>query len=219
VEVTAPDGRSIASRSTEIPAASYMNVDDGTGHTGASVLVPFPLDGNYSIKVVPKPGASPNDTYTLTVTRVGITTIVAENVKLQDIPLKPYSVTVLQRIAIAIRPDDEPQEQPPTINLKSHGKIPVVILSNAFFNASGSLDRNSLTFGRTGNEQSLAFCKTGEEDLNGTDVDGESLPALVCHFNIQQTGFLVGDTVGVLKGKTLNGIPFTGSGPVIVIQK
>jgi len=90
------------------------------------------------------------------------------------------------------------------INPRSRGKIPVTILSTATFNALTGIDTNSLTFGRTGNEQSLAFCNGGE------DVNGDGLADLVCHFNTQATGFQSGDTIAYLKGMTLGGTPIVG---------
>lgn len=55
------------------------------------------------------------------------------------------------------------------INTKSRGKIPVAILSARDFNASSQIDLNSLTFGRTGNELSLALCR-GAADATETDL-------------------------------------------------
>jgi hypothetical protein len=45
-----------------------------------------------------------------------------------------------------------------SINTKSRGKIPVAVLSTATFDASTRIDPASLTFGRTGNEDSLSHC-------------------------------------------------------------
>jgi hypothetical protein len=108
-------------------------------------------------------------------------------------------------IASATRPIDvnidiKPGSRENSINRKSEGKIPVAILSTREFNAPARVDRTSLTFGRTGDEQSLAFCNEGSEDVNG-----DGLPDLVCHFSTQLAGFQsVKDTIGVLKGKTID---------------
>ncbi len=91
--------------------------------------------------------------------------------------------------------------------------IPVAILSVSGFNAPAEVDVSSLTFGRTGDEQSLVFCNQGGEDVNG-----DGLPDLVCHFNTQLTGFLIEDTKGYLKGKTLNRASFAGSDAVRIVQ-
>ena len=98
------------------------------------------------------------------------------------------------------------------INAGSHGKIPVAILSTATFNAVTDVDASSLTFGRTGNEQSLAFCDTGGEDVNG-----DGLPDLVCHFETQSTGFQAGDTLGILMGKTVQGATIVGQEAIVIV--
>lgn len=60
----------------------------------------------------------------------------------------------------------KPGGSPNTINSASNGKTPVAILSDATFNAPAAVDPRSPTFGRTGDEPSLAFCR-GSEDVNG----------------------------------------------------
>ena len=98
------------------------------------------------------------------------------------------------------------------INPRSRGNIPVAILSTATFNAATSIDRNTLTFGRTGNEDSLEFCNPG-----GEDVDGDGLADLMCHFSTEATGFQAGDTLGVLRGKTVQGSPITGQQAIVTV--
>jgi CHRD domain-containing protein len=112
-------------------------------------------------------------------------------------------------VDISIKPDAAP---PVPINARSQGNIPVAILSTSTFNAVTSVDPSSLTFGRTGNEQSLAFCNTGGEDVNG-----DGLPDLVCHFQTQLTGFQSGDALGILKGKTVQGSPIIGQEQISLV--
>ena len=73
-----------------------------------------------------------------------------------------------------------------------------------------SVDTSSVTFGQTGNEQSLAFCNAGGEDVNG-----DGLLDLVCHFETELTGFQSGDTLGILEGKTFSGVPIVGQEGII----
>ncbi len=113
-------------------------------------------------------------------------------------------------ITVAI--DIKPGEDPPSINPKAQGKIPVAILSSSTFDATTQVDRTSLTFGHTGNEQSLAFCNRGGEDVNG-----DGLLDLVCHFDTPKTGFQTGDTVGVLKGKTVTGTAIKGTDSIRIV--
>jgi len=107
--------------------------------------------------------------------------------------------------------DIKPSSFRSSINPKSKGKIPVAILSTEDFYAPNEVNQNSLTFGSTGDEDSLAFC-----NQKGEDVNGDGLKDLVCHFNTESTGFLCGDTHGVLKGMTMDGTPIQGSDSVII---
>ncbi len=116
-------------------------------------------------------------------------------------------VVELNPIPIDIKPDSFPN----SINPGSRGTIPVAILSDSTFDAT-SLDRTSLTFGRTGDEPSLAFCNSSLEDVNG-----DGLLDRVCHFKTQSAGFQSGDTAGVLKGRTLTGIPISGTDSVRLV--
>jgi hypothetical protein len=105
----------------------------------------------------------------------------------------------------------KPGSYPASINPKSHGTIPVAILGSATFD-SKTVDQNALTFGRTGNGLSFAFCNPQSEDVNG-----DGFPDLLCHFNTPQTGFQSGDTVGVLKGKTVAGTSIIGTESVRIV--
>jgi hypothetical protein len=99
--------------------------------------------------------------------------------------------------------DIKPGGSPNVINLGSGGRLPVAVLSSPKFDV-GSLDRATITFGRTGVE--AVPVKFSVEDGNG-----DKLKDLICHFNTQDTGFDCGSTVGILKAKTLTGWPVSGS--------
>jgi hypothetical protein len=105
--------------------------------------------------------------------------------------------------------DIKPGDDPPSINVRSMGKIPVAILSSPTFNAPASVKPSSLTFGASGYEASLAFC-SGAEDVNG---DGRL--DLVCHFTTQLTGFQAGDKEGKLRGTTVSQVPIQGSDVIV----
>jgi hypothetical protein len=113
---------------------------------------------------------------------------------------------------IEVTIDIKPGSYPNAINPKSNGKIPVAILSTPDFDAPNAVDRDSLTFGQTGAEKSLAFCSPSPKDVNG-----DSLYDLVCHFYTQQTGFEPGDEEGILKGQTLDGVAIEGRDSVNVV--
>jgi hypothetical protein len=109
--------------------------------------------------------------------------------------------------------DIKPGTSENIINIKNKGKIPVAILSTLSFDAPNEVDKTSLTFGRTGNEASLASCDTGAQDVNG-----DGLLDLVCSFYTSLTGFQVSDTVGFLKGLTVEGISIQGSDVVKILN-
>ncbi len=110
--------------------------------------------------------------------------------------------------------DIQPGGNPNSINPKSKGKIPVAILSTQNFSAPDEVDRYSLTFGRSGDEESLAFCNSGGEDVNDDGYDD-----LICHFYTQKAEFKAGDTEGVLKGETFDATPMEGRDSVRIVPK
>ena len=88
--------------------------------------------------------------------------------------------------------------------------VPVAILSGIGLNAATDIDPTSLTFGHNGTEKSLSFCDPGGQIVSG-------VVSLVCHFENSLTGFTAGDTVGILLGKTLNGVPIRGSETIKIV--
>ena len=74
------------------------------------------------------------------------------------------------------------------------------------------VNTTSLTFGRTGDESSLAFCNS-----NGEDVNRDGLLDLVCHFDTQAAAFRPGDTQGILKGQTVEGTAVMGTDSVLIV--
>ena len=116
------------------------------------------------------------------------------------------SLTVTVLVSIDIKPGSDPN----SVNPRSKGKIPVAILSTADFDATTEVDKGSLTFGRTGDEDSLARCTKSDEDVNG-----DGLLDIVCHFNTSDAGFGDGDRVGILRG-TMDGVLILGFDPVRV---
>ena len=110
-------------------------------------------------------------------------------------------------IAIDIMPGDPSNR----INPNSEGSIKVALLSTPDFDAPAIVDRTSLTFGRTGSEDSLGWCTT-----KGKDVNQDGLPDLVCAFSIRTSGFQRDSTVGIVMGQTLDGTSIQGSDAVSV---
>jgi pimeloyl-ACP methyl ester carboxylesterase len=209
IEVTDPSGARISKILNDIPGATYEEIDfDGDGELNDVVTIPFPLAGNYLIRVIPDGEAAPTETYSLETTLDGVTTILTQNQRLQDIPTQPFVVDAPLLVNIDIKPGDFPN----SIQRRSQGRIPVAILSTQTFDATTQVNRLSLTFGHTGDETSLDFCNPGE------DVNGDGLPDLVCHFGTQRTDFQPDDVAGILKGQTVDGFSLRGGDSVRILQ-
>lgn len=133
--------------------------------------------------------------------------------KLTDPTLENAIQAYLATFALTVGVDVKPGEDPPSINPNSKGNTPVAILSSATFNAPAQVDPASLTFGRTGDEHSFAFC-SGPEDVNG-----DGLPDIVCHFTTDLTGFQPGDSVATLRGATTSGQRIQGTDTVVIVPR
>jgi len=130
IEVTAPDGRAMARDLSAIPGASYMTIEDQPGHETATVLIPFPLGGQYQIKVIPKPGASPNDTFTINLTQNDTTTVFAQDMRVQDIPASGFPVHVNSQPVASAGPDQ-------IVECSSHTGTPVTLNGSASTDSDG----------------------------------------------------------------------------------
>jgi hypothetical protein len=118
----------------------------------------------------------------------------------------------LEVASLCVAIDIKPRSDPNAVNKGSKGKIPVAILSSEDFDAPGEIDTASLTFGPVGDEESLSHCNPAGEDVND-----DLLPDLVCHFERSSARFECGDTVGILRGQTLDGVPIQSSDSVKVV--
>jgi hypothetical protein len=99
------------------------------------------------------------------------------------------------------------------IDPKSRREIPVALLGSRNFNVR-NVDVSSLTFGSTGDEQSLKRC-----NRHFTRVNRGRRPDLICFFENQDAGFELTDSEGVLKGKLKDGTPVEGRGMLKVIAE
>jgi hypothetical protein len=129
-----------------------------------------------------------------------------------EIAYQELLVELLVSRVITVDLDIKPHSFPNSINRKGRGRTPVAILSSPTFDAPAEVDKSRLTFGRTGDEASLAFCTNSNEDVND-----DGLVDVVCHFYNQATGFQMGDTEGVLKGFRHGGRPFEGVDSVRIV--
>jgi len=92
--------------------------------------------------------------------------------------------------------------------LRRHFKdgIPVALLSSDSFDPM-SVDRSSLKFGSTGEENSLIHCSR-----RGIDVNHDGKPDLICRFDFAKSDFVPGDNEGIVTGTTNGGDAFEGRG-------
>jgi hypothetical protein len=109
--------------------------------------------------------------------------------------------------------DLKPLNEDNVVNVSSKGVIPVAILSSDTLRPTEDVKWSSLTFGRSGYERSLSKCHPE------TDLDGDSLPDLLCHFKTSATDLRSSDAVAILRGETTGGIPIMGIDYIRVVPK
>ena len=91
--VSDPDGFTLTKEIGEVAGMFYLEFDvDDDGELDDMILSGQLKMGDYQITVLPEPGASPTDTFTLAVGGLDAITILAENVSISDIPAEPYIV-------------------------------------------------------------------------------------------------------------------------------
>jgi hypothetical protein len=120
---------------------------------------------------------------------------------------------------IEIPIDIKPGSDVNPVNPASKGTITVAALSTESFDAT-DVDRETLTFGRSGDEPSLA--RRGSRDAphcSIEDANEDGLPDLICHFETRACGFVVGDSMGILRGATLEGDLFEGRDAVRIVPR
>jgi hypothetical protein len=104
------------------------------------------------------------------------------------------------------------------INPRGGGTTAVAIFSTATFDAVRSIDFNTLTFGRTGQEQSLAFNKKeGDPEVEVRDVNRDGIPDIIVQFVTRELGFLGGETEAILRGFALDGRRIEGRDAVRIV--
>jgi hypothetical protein len=126
-----------------------------------------------------------------------------DEVRVSDVALSPDQFLLARPSPLDVSVDIKPGSSPNTINPKSHGVIPVAILSTDTFDAT-SVDPLSVEFG-----------PSGATEMHGKgyikDVNHDGKPDLVLHFKTQATGIQCGDTSASLTGETVDGDSMQGS--------
>jgi hypothetical protein len=108
--------------------------------------------------------------------------------------------------------DIVPGEGVTTVSASSRRDLPVAIISTPAFDATQQVDRSTLTFGRSGLEQTRKIC------LKPVDVTGDGRRDLICTFSVRGTGLQAGDTTAILRGATTDHAALRGSAPIRVTR-
>jgi hypothetical protein len=91
ISVTDPSGLSITKLSSDINDAIYFESDlNDDNDADDGIVISKPIKGDYLITVVPEADALPTDIFTLTITVNGKSTVLAQDVRIKDIPSTPY---------------------------------------------------------------------------------------------------------------------------------
>ena len=115
-------------------------------------------------------------------------------------PLVPSVITVLV--------DVKPGSTRNPINLRSHGVIPVAILTTDTFDAT-TVDPSTVCFGDA-DDLAQRDCTEAHGTGHIEDVNGDGRPDLLLHYETSQTGIELGDTQACLTGETFDGVEVEG---------
>lgn len=113
---------------------------------------------------------------------------------------------VLLNLGIAVAIDIQPGKHDNVVHLRSQELIPVAILSDGSFDAT-TIDVSTLRLAGAAVETAG---KSGEFICHRQDVNHDGLTDLVCDFRAAQLSVPTGDSIAILEGQTLNGVPIRG---------
>ncbi len=193
--VTEPDGSAIDANTWIVDeheayrAAGSLSYNDYSPTGDDMVFSPTLKPGVYIARVVPKPGAAPTDTYSLTVTAADTTITLAQNVPISEIPSQGYAVTsdgttisVPQRDAIPPTTIDTLSPQP---NLAGWNNTNVTVTLSSTDNEPGGSGVKQIT-----------YSATGAQTLASTTVNASSVPVLVSSEGTTTITFFGTDNAG-----------------------
>ncbi len=184
-----PEANSIAYSIVGGNTAGAFSIDEVSGQIRVANSLALDFESNPVFSIVVKATDS-----------FGASSEATQTIRLTD---------VLETLLVPI--DIIPNDSRNSINVRSNGKVEVAIFSTANFDAR-SIDVNSLRFGRTGTEDSLSRNPSRSEPrFEIVDVNGDGRLDLVVRFELEKTGFQIGNSEGILTGKTLTGKALRGS--------
>jgi Tol biopolymer transport system component len=100
------------------------------------------------------------------------------------------------------------------INPVSMGRPEVAILSTRSLDATKAIVQRTITFGRTGAENSLVTCSKAVRDVNN-----DGLPDLICRFGLRNADFQMGNSVGILRFTDIRGVPYEGRDAITTVPE
>jgi len=119
-------------------------------------------------------------------------------------------VDIVQATSVAI--DIKPGSFPNSINLGSHGNVPVAIFSTATFDAK-TVNPETVTLAGA----PVRRTAHGKLQASLEDVNGDGLLDMVVHIQTQALQLTSTDTEAVLEGETFAGIPIRGVDTVRIV--
>lgn len=122
---------------------------------------------------------------------------------------------LMHLVNIDVKPGN--QEKAAPLNPKAKGAIRVALLSHPAAKGAPEfkaheVKRESVRFGRSGEEQSLLRC-----NKEGLDVNGDGLLDLICFFDNEAIRWEGHETMGKIKGEAGDGLRFEGDGDLKVV--
>jgi len=125
--------------------------------------------------------------------------------QLEDWGFRTYVDPVATVTTIDIKPGSDRNP----VNPRSRGNIPVAVLSTAVFDAL-AINPSSVRFGPQGTEARPVGAAVD-------DVNDDGRPDLLLHFDMEQVGFICGQTSASLSGQTIAGDSLQGSDSIATV--
>ncbi|MDP2948418.1 MAG: hypothetical protein Q8P22_02630 [Chloroflexota bacterium] len=110
---------------------------------------------------------------------------------------------------IEVDVDIKPGSDPNSIKLSNKGVIPLAILSTSTFDAR-TVDPSTVCFGDNPPDPLQSDCTEAHATGHIQDVDGDTDPDLVLHYETGETGIDPGDIQACLTGQTFGGAAIQG---------
>ncbi len=174
---------------------------------------------------------SGNESGAFTVTRDGLISV-GDSSQLDFETTPAFSLTVYvsdgdlsETANVTIQLTDVDEFEPPSLDIKPfdasnrirfhrNARINVAIISTVTFDAT-RIDFDELTFGKTGNEDSLR--RVGRHDrprIRFVDINRDGRLDVIATFDLDRTGLSANDTQAILRGTTIDGQTFEATDAV-----